>query len=315
MSDPRAELLDLVESARALVEWYEETGSDGVLSDKSATEALALLDRRASPAARAPKGLQPISGGTFQGIRAPAQPRPQVAAPVSVEGPTHAAEAAIVPSAAHTKASSHAVLAPLATSTEAALGEPERRTRLAVTSDEVRGCTKCDLSATRTQTVFARGNPMAELVFVGEGPGADEDRLGEPFVGKAGQLLDKMIVAMGYAPADVYICNVVKCRPPDNRKPEPNEMASCMPYLHEQLSVIRPRAIVALGATAVQGLIGAAEGITRMRGTWKIYRGSIPVMPTFHPAYLLRDPTKKADVWSDLQAVMKQLGRTLPKRS
>ena len=128
------------------------------------------------------------------------------------------------------------------------------------------------------------------------------------------ELLDRMIVAMGYARDDVYICNVVKCRPPENRKPEPNEMASCLPYLHEQLANVKPRAIVALGATAVQGLIGAAEGITRMRGNWKLYRGSIPVMPTFHPAYLLREPTKKADVWNDLQAVMKQLGKPLPKR-
>jgi uracil-DNA glycosylase family 4 len=306
MNDPRAELIELIDGARALVEWFEETGSDGVPSELSASEALALLDRATRPAARAPKGNEPISGGTFQGIRtsAPTQARP--AAPVATAAPVAAAPA-----------QAHQAPPPIAPSpaTLAPLGEAERRQRLATLNDgEVRGCTKCGLSATRTQTVFARGNPMAELVFVGEGPGADEDRLGEPFVGKAGQLLDKMITAMGYAPADVYICNVVKCRPPENRKPEPAEMAACLPYLHEQLAVIRPRAIVALGATAVQGLLGAAEGITRMRGTWKIYRGSIPIMPTFHPAYLLRDPTKKADVWSDLQQVMKQLGKTLPKR-
>ncbi len=308
MTDPRAELLELVDSARALVEWYEDTGADGVVSDAPVQDALALLDR-AVRAARGVKPSQPISGGTFQGIRSGApQPRP---APPPGDGPPPSALAK--PPAPVAPAPAAAPPPNLAPQTSPQ-GEPERKRRLAVTSEEARACTKCGLHVGRTQAVFSRGNPMAELVFVGEGPGADEDRLGEPFVGKAGQLLDKMIAAMGYAPSDVYICNVVKCRPPENRKPEPGEMASCMPYLHEQLAVIRPRAIVALGATAVQGLIGSAEGITRMRGTWKIYRGSIPVMPTFHPAYLLRDPTKKADVWSDLQQVMKQLGKQLPKR-
>lgn len=308
MTDARAELLELIDGARALVEWYEETGSDGVPSELSASEALALLDRSAKPA-RAPQPTGSISGGTFQGLRTSAP----VTAPARAAAPTPPAPPAPQPSPQ--QAPPPPPIAP-APSTQAVLTEPERRQRLATLNDgEVRGCTKCGLSATRTQTVFARGNPMSDLVFVGEGPGADEDRLGEPFVGKAGQLLDKMITAMGYAPGDVYICNVVKCRPPENRKPEPAEMAACLPYLHEQLAVIRPKAIVALGATAVQGLLGAAEGITRMRGTWKIYRGSIPIMPTFHPAYLLRDPTKKADVWSDLQQVMKQLGKPLPKRS
>jgi len=190
----------------------------------------------------------------------------------------------------------------------------ERRASLAVLAQAVSTCTACGLAASRTQTVFARGNPAADLCFIGEGPGADEDRLGDPFVGKAGQLLDKMIGAMGYARDDVYVANVVKCRPPDNRKPEPAEMATCLPHLHAQLAIVQPRVIVALGGTAVQGLLGASEGITRLRGTWKLYRGTIPVMPTFHPAYLLRDPSKKAEVWADLQAVMKQLGKTLPKR-
>jgi DNA polymerase len=183
--------------------------------------------------------------------------------------------------------------------------------RLVELAEEIRTCNKCTLHAARTQTVFARGNPEAELCFIGEGPGADEDRQGFPFVGKAGQLLDRMIAAMGYQRDEVYVCNIVKCRPPENRKPEPDEMAACRPYLREQLEIVAPKVIVALGATAVEGLIGMGGGITRMRGQWKLYR-TIPVMPTFHPAYLLRNPAAKREVWADLQAVLKQLGRPVP---
>lgn len=183
--------------------------------------------------------------------------------------------------------------------------------RLDVLADEVRGCTKCRLCEARTQTVFARGNPLAELLFVGEGPGYEEDQQGAPFVGPAGQLLDKMIAAMGYHRDDVYICNVVKCRPPENRKPQPDEMEACKPYLATQLELIAPKYIVALGATAVQGLLGTSEGITKLRGKWKMYKG-VPVMPTFHPAYLLRQPSAKRDVWSDLQQVMARLGKAPP---
>jgi DNA polymerase len=166
----------------------------------------------------------------------------------------------------------------------------------------------------RKQAVFARGNATSGLCFVGEGPGADEDAQGFPFVGKAGQLLDRMIAAMGFERDEAYVCNVVKCRPPDNRKPELDEIAACSPYLHEQLELIRPQVIVALGASAVQGLLGTTEGITKMRGRWKLYRGRIPVMPTFHPAYLLRQPDAKRDVWADLQAVVERMGRSLPSR-
>jgi DNA polymerase len=188
-------------------------------------------------------------------------------------------------------------------------GDDERLTRLALLAERTRSCTTCILCQKRKQAVFARGNPFSELCFVGEGPGADEDAQGEPFVGKAGQLLDRMIAAMGYARDDVYICNIVKCRPPDNRKPEPDEMAACIPYLHEQLALVKPRAIIALGATAVQGLTGTTEGITRLRGKWRLYKGTTPIMPTFHPAYLLRTPAAKRDVWSDLQDVMRVLAK------
>jgi DNA polymerase len=136
-----------------------------------------------------------------------------------------------------------------------------------------------------------------------------------PFVGKAGQLLDRMIVAMGLGCDEVYVCNIVKCRPPDNRKPEPDEMRACLPYLEKQLELIQPEVIVALGATAVQGLLGTTGGITRLRGRWRLYQGKLPVMPTFHPAYLLRTPRAKRDVWDDLQEVMRHLGRPIPARS
>jgi len=160
--------------------------------------------------------------------------------------------------------------------------------------------------------VFARGNPEAKLCFVGEAPGADEDAQGLPFVGRAGQLLDRMIGAMGLSPErDVYVCNIIKCRPPDNRRPEPDEMAACMPYLHEQLAIINPRVIVALGGTAVAGLLNTKLGITKLRGQWKLYRGTL-VMPTYHPSYLLRPSPQqieaKRQAWHDLQLVMKELG-------
>ncbi len=305
--EERAELKELVGSARALVDWYEATGSDGVVAEGTIEETLALLDARAARPV-APRIPTPPRVAPFQRPPpvAPAQvAQAPVAPPLGERAPAPAS-----PTSASPAAPAARQMAPLLPS----LPLEERRARLTVLGEALSTCTACGLHAGRTQTVYARGNPGADLVFVGEGPGADEDRLGEPFVGKAGQLLDKMIAAMGYGRDDVYICNVVKCRPPDNRKPEPSEMATCLPNLHEQLGIVQPRAIVALGATAVQGLLGASEGITRMRGTWKLYRGSVPVMPTFHPAYLLRDPTKKAEVWKDLQAVMQHLGRTLPKR-
>ena len=192
----------------------------------------------------------------------------------------------------------------------------ERVTRLALLAEEARACTRCVLHEKRRQAVFARGDPFSDLCFVGEGPGADEDAQGFPFVGAAGQLLDKMIAAMGYRRDEVYICNIVKCRPPSNRKPEPEEMASCMPYLTQQLALIQPKVIVALGATAVQGLFGTTEGITRLRGKWKLYKGAIPLMPTFHPAYLLRSPATRSARGVDgiCRKVMKHLGKSPPDR-
>lgn len=194
------------------------------------------------------------------------------------------------------------------------LDADEKHRQLTVLAQEIRSCSRCGLCERRTQTVFARGTGSSGLCFVGEGPGADEDAQGYPFVGAAGQLLDKIIAAMGLGRDEVYVCNIVKCRPPENRKPLPEEMLACRPYLEQQLEILGPEVIVALGATAVEGLLGTTGGITRLRGTWKLYKGRIAVMPTFHPAYLLRSPNAKHAVWDDMQAVLRQMGRTVPAR-
>ena len=167
-------------------------------------------------------------------------------------------------------------------------------------------CTRCGLHRTRTKVVFADGSAEARLVFVGEAPGADEDAQGVPFVGRAGKLLDKIIAAMKLKREKVYICNVLKCRPPNNRTPSPEEVAMCSPMMHEQIAVLRPKVIVALGAPAVRTILETRVGITRLRGHFSEYRG-IPVMPTFHPAYLLRSPGQKKFVWDDMKKVMDYL--------
>ena len=177
---------------------------------------------------------------------------------------------------------------------------------------ELGECTRCKLHKTRTNIVFGVGSPEARLMFVGEAPGEDEDLQGYPFVGKAGQLLTKMIEAMGLRREDVYICNTVKCRPPNNRNPEPDELLACEPFLKGQLGAVKPEAIVTLGKFAAQALLREQTPITRLRGQWREYEG-IPVMPTFHPAYLLRSPAEKGKVWEDLKQVMKRLRIPIPK--
>jgi DNA polymerase len=196
-----------------------------------------------------------------------------------------------------------------ATSTEVgAAAEADRPVQLSVLAAEVAGCTRCEeLARCRTQTVFGVGNPSAELCFVGEAPGADEDAQGEPFVGAAGQLLTRIIGAMGLDRKDVYICNVLKCRPPGNRPPEPDEVANCRGYLERQLEIIRPKFICALGAHAAKTLLDSPLSIGRLRGRFHQYRG-IPVLCTYHPAYLLRSPEAKKDVWEDIQILMKEMG-------
>jgi uracil-DNA glycosylase len=173
-------------------------------------------------------------------------------------------------------------------------------------------CTRCKLHSTRHTIVFGDGNPKAELVFVGEGPGADEDAQGLPFVGRAGKLLTQMIEAMGLQRKDVYICNVVKCRPPGNRQPEEDEVSTCSPFLFRQIDVIAPKVIVCLGAVAAKTLLQTNRGISQFRGEWLEFRGR-KLLATYHPAYLLRNPPAKSEVWKDLQKVMAVLGLEVKK--
>ncbi|MBI3800123.1 MAG: uracil-DNA glycosylase [Deltaproteobacteria bacterium] len=174
---------------------------------------------------------------------------------------------------------------------------------------EIGDCRRCKLCQGRTKIVFGVGNPRAELVFVGEGPGRDEDLKGEPFVGRAGQLLTEIITkGMKMRREEIYIANVVKCRPPENRNPEPDEIAACEPFLVKQLDLIKPRIIVALGTFAAQTLLKTKTPISRLRGVWHTYQG-IKLMPTLHPAYLLRNPNDKRLVWQDIQAVLREMGR------
>ena len=198
----------------------------------------------------------------------------------------------------------------------------EKDARLAPLREQVAVCRLCPhLASSRTQTVFGVGNIDAELMFIGEAPGADEDREGEPFVGRAGQLLTKIIAAMGFTRDDVYIANVLKCRPdmpdgePGNRRPTPAEMATCLPYLTEQIEIIRPKVLVALGATAVEGLLKIREPMGKLRGRWHSYRET-PLMITFHPSFLLRNQSKavKRNVWEDMLLVLERLERPISEK-
>jgi DNA polymerase len=206
--------------------------------------------------------------------------------------------------------------------TEITSSSPEKSAAFAELQKRALSCVKCPhLASSRKNVVFGVGSIDAQLMFVGEAPGADEDEQGEPFVGRAGQLLTKIIQATGLSRADVYIANILKCRPDTpgqsagNRKPTPDEMATCIPYLHEQIDLIRPKVLVALGATAVDGLLGKTVGITKLRGNWQTYRGT-PLMPTYHPAYLLRNQamSEKRKVWEDMLAVMEKLGMNISEK-
>jgi uracil-DNA glycosylase family 4 len=176
---------------------------------------------------------------------------------------------------------------------------------------EAMACTRCGLCRTRTNVVFGEGDEGAELMFVGEAPGAEEDEQGRPFVGRAGRLLTDMIAAMGLAREEVYIANVLKCRPPENRAPAPDEVESCRPFLERQLALVAPKVVCALGSHAVRALLGRGDGITKLRG--KVFPlGAAKLVPTFHPAYLLRNPAAKREVWEDLKLILGLLGRPVP---
>jgi uracil-DNA glycosylase family 4 len=283
----RSELADIAASLRAYLELQTASGASGIPRGPSKARTSATLEpqpEKAEQRASLTSVSSPREGRTPPTVIAPSPPR---------------FVAALTPAA------------------PAVAQFVDRHIRLPELAREIANCTKCALSRTRKQTVFARGNPEAAICFIGEAPGADEDAQGLPFVGRAGQLLDKMIEAMGLSPErDVYVTNIIRCRPPENRKPVATETAACIPYLHEQLDLVRPKVIVAMGNTAVGTLLNTTVGISKLRGEWKLYRGTTPLMPTYHPSYLLRPSAQQAEAkkqaWEDLQAVLRELQLPIP---
>jgi len=244
-------------------------------------------------------------------------PKVAVAPPAEAEPPP-----AATPAPVETHEAPHAIDArhnlfeeDLKMSRKASTTRDERIEALSALDAEVKQCTQCfELASTRTQTVFGVGNPQARIVFFGEAPGADEDRQGEPFVGRAGKLLDKIIEACSFRRQDVYIMNVLKCRPPNNRTPTVEEANTCRGFFERQVEIIRPEYIVCLGAAAGQALLETTETIGRLRGTFHHWRG-IKVVATYHPAYLLRNPSAKRQVWDDMQMLLADAGIPIPKKA
>ncbi len=302
MSD-REDLSELVRDLRGHLSWLADNGVRELPAPPRPSAA-------SVQAANAPASSSTRSGSLRDAVRSavgsPSPTRavapPPAQAPVAVPRPA----ANVIPFAPRSN-----IVAPAQPPPASAPATPAIRRSLEEIRAEIGACQRCKLGKTRTNLVFGVGNPKAELVFVGEGPGADEDAQGIPFVGKAGQLLTKMIEAMGFSRDDVYICNVVKCRPPGNRNPEPDEIEACEPFLKAQLASLSPKVIVALGKFAAQTLLRDTTAITRLRGNWREYCG-IRLMPTFHPAYLLRSPAEKAKAWEDLKLVMKVFGKEPP---
>jgi uracil-DNA glycosylase family 4 len=305
VNDPREsaeELSEVMEDLRRHLVWQEEAGGRALLVDaaKQAADRSAALRSMVVPRG-GPAKAAPAREPAPEPAAAPAPaPRPLVAAPA----PAPAGNGMLleVPQ----KAPPYPGALP-------GVVEGERPT-LDQIRRELGDCRRCKLCTGRKNIVFGVGNPRAELVFVGEGPGENEDLQGVPFVGAAGELLTKMINAMGFSRDEIYICNVVKCRPPGNRNPEPDEIAACEPFLRAQLLALQPKVIVALGKFAAQTLLRDSTPITRLRGNWREYQG-VKLMPTFHPAYLLRSPAEKKKAWEDLQQVMKLFGKQPGSRS
>lgn len=265
------------------------------MSDEDSIQR-AIAQQLASLAAA---GVQQVGVGTAIGGSAQATNSDVLAAEHESTLPVQVREDSSVPATSKTESGS-----------ESALKAPS----LEVLAEQVAACTLCDeLCGSRTQTVFGVGSPEARLCFLGEAPGADEDRIGEPFVGKAGQLLTKIIGAMGLTRDDVYILNVLKCRPPGNRNPAPEEVANCRSFFETQLSLIQPEFICCLGAVATQNLLDTTTSISKMRGKFQEWNG-YQVMATYHPAYLLRNPSAKKQVWEDMQMLMKAMGLEPPKK-
>jgi DNA polymerase len=234
----------------------------------------------------------------------PPEPRAPVVLPPTAGGGAYGSTDLFVPAAEQPGFS-----APVLTSAQ------KRERLVALDENEVRGCTKCRLCETRTQTVFGEGDPDAKVFFIGEGPGENEDLTGRPFVGRAGEMLNKWIAAMGLKREQVMIANIVKCRPPNNRVPAPDEVATCTPYLQRQLEIVRPTVIVTLGLPSAKYMLQSNSTMGRLRGQWHEWRG-IKLMPTYHPAYVLRSYTNevRAAVWDDLKKVMAEVGLPVPKQ-
>jgi uracil-DNA glycosylase len=260
-----------------------------------------------------PRLSQSAESECAAGIVAASSPSPQL----ELREEMPARKSAVIPSIAEKN-----ILEIVSSKPEAGVADPVEALKLI--REDLGDCTRCKLHQLgRQQIVFGVGNPRAELMFVGEGPGADEDAQGEPFVGRAGQLLNNMIKAMGLRREDVYIANIVKCRPPGNRQPERDECDTCSPFLMRQIAAVKPKAMVALGATAAKNLLAMNAPMAELRGRWYDFKpaGSDPAWPgarlavTYHPAFLLRDPRQKGEAWKDLQMVMKYLGIEPPKKA
>ncbi len=324
MNDPREsadELSEVMEDLRRHLVWQEEAGGRALLVDaaKQAADRSAALRSIVTP-----RGAPAKSAPAREPVSAPAaSPAPSAAEPVAASRPLAASPAPASRAPAQEPVREALPRAAAPAGNGMLLDVPQKappypgalpgvvdgeRPTLDQIRRELGDCQRCKLCSGRKNIVFGVGNPRAELVFVGEGPGENEDLQGVPFVGAAGELLTKMIQAMGFSRDDVYICNVVKCRPPGNRNPEPEEIASCEPFLRAQLLALQPKVIVALGKFAAQTLLRDSTPITRLRGNWREYQG-VKLMPTFHPAYLLRSPAEKRKAWEDLQQVMKLFGK------
>lgn len=317
-----------IELIDAVIQHLEAQRAEGVRWVPVRPETLASLS--AKPASRASRAPGPVAA-TQEPPASVTSPSPPWSSPVPQSVPSSPTSPRAIPGAAMARWARSSVAPanptpppPSVSSKIQPLSHPplpppldpaSREAALAELRIQALACTRCpNLVSSRKSVVFGVGTVHARLLFVGEAPGADEDLQGEPFVGKAGELLTRMIGAMGLSRADVYIANILKCRPDTpgqtsgNRKPTTDEMATCIPWLHQQVNILQPGAIVALGATAVEGLLGKTLGISKLRGSWQDYRG-IPLMPTYHPAYLLRNQavSEKRKVWEDLLAVMERL--------
>jgi DNA polymerase len=318
MAEIKEELNQLLRDAMGHAEWLRESGEEVVLKPHGPVRLIRPGRDLATAASTSTTASSSSSAITASPRAVPiaqvATPTPSKPAPTPTptpnrtSNPTPAPTPIPIPTPASAPVPGKAVQVSLLAGAPNKIGtSTDPVERLKEIRTELGDCKRCKLCKTRKTIVFGTGNPKAEVVFVGEAPGADEDRTGEPFVGAAGQLLTKMIEAMGLSRQQVYICNVIKCRPPGNRPPESDEITNCEPFLMAQLDAIKPKVIVTLGKFAAHALLRESTPITRLRGSWRTYQG-IKLMPTFHPSYLLRSPNEKRKAWEDLQQVMKELG-------